>query len=185
MFLGVELPGKLKIAGLGAVVAVASLIAVPAAGAASTSSPSKAQIATAVAKATRSSELWVTINSCRRRGKLPGVVGVRAQMPGLGFPTQMRVTLTVSYFSATTHRYQPLQGTSRTLTAPGVVTGTSQTGLSYMLSTPVTVIAHAQFKWYYRGKLIGSAVRASSGGHKQVKGSDPSGYSVAACWLPG
>jgi hypothetical protein len=146
--------------------------------------PTATQIKKAIATATKSSSLWVTINACRQQGSDRGTIGVRGQMPGLGFPAQLKLTLTVSYFSSSDNRYEVVRGSSRTLALGSLTKGTVQDGIQYTLTAPVNVVADATFDWYYAGKLIGSTTKATTGGHsKQVKHSVPAGYSVAACSL--
>ncbi|MEA2144947.1 MAG: hypothetical protein QOG59_534, partial [Solirubrobacteraceae bacterium] len=62
------------------------------------SGPSPTIISAAVAKARHSRDLWTTVNVCTPRPK-PHTVGVRAQMPALGFRAWLSMQVQLDYWS--------------------------------------------------------------------------------------
>ena len=60
--------------------------------------PTKAQIRTAVARAERSKSLWATVNICNSK-RYPDRIGVRGQMPSLGFAAWLSMDIQVQYYS--------------------------------------------------------------------------------------
>ncbi len=148
---------------------------------ATTATPTSSQVKTAVTKAEKASTLWATINACQQSGSKDALIGLRGQMPALGFPATLKMVLTAYYYSSTGHRYDLVKGSSRALSLGTVTSGTVQSGIEYTITTPVTVIGKVDFEWFYNGKLVGSVVRKTSGGHSKVKHSTPAGYNVATC----
>ena len=69
---------------------VASLLAtaVPAAASKRPTGPTHSQISAAVARVKRSRNLWATVNICNTK-RHPDVVGIRGQMPALGFSSAL------------------------------------------------------------------------------------------------
>ena len=143
--------------------------------------PSKREIAKAIKAATHSSDLWATINFCNPKNDRKSV-GVRAQMPALGFASRLEMTFQLEYWS--NNAYLPAPHTRATYTiAKGAVTGLYQFGVQYSYGTPITVIGRVTFTWIRDHKVLGSKTVSTTGHHPSVKDSDPAHYSVSTCSL--
>ena len=66
------------------------------------------QIARAVRTAEQSHSLWATVNICNAR-KYRHDLGVRGQMPTLGFSSSLFMVVQVNYWSQGQHRFLPIQ----------------------------------------------------------------------------
>jgi hypothetical protein len=161
-----------------ALVAVVITAAAATTATAAAAPPTAQQIKTALKTATGSKQLWATINTCSDH-----VIGIRGQMPTLGFPARMEMVVTLSEWSPSANRYVPVPG-RHTLQMGIHSTGANvQAGVSFSWKQPVTITAAVTFEWSRNHKLLGSASRVSSAGHKNAGGAKPKGYSAAACSL--
>src|SRR6516165_1209759 len=59
--------------------------------------PTAAQMRAAVQRAERSKYLWATVNICNTK-RHPHAIGVRGQMPALGFPALLQMTVHLKYW---------------------------------------------------------------------------------------
>jgi hypothetical protein len=133
-----------------------------------------------VAKAERSHGLWATINICNTR-KHPDVFGIRGQIPALGFPASVKMTITPEYYSVATGRMRPLEHGAR-IPARTIATGFVQEGTSFKILTPPAVLGgKITFTWSAGPKLTASTTRKTTSGVKGVQQSDPAGYSASDC----
>jgi hypothetical protein len=141
--------------------------------------PSKKVIAAAIKAASHSPDLWATINSCNpKKGR--GNVWVRAQMPALGFATQMKMAFKLYYWSS--NKYLLAPSTSHTFTiVKDAVTGIYQFGVQYTYNTPITVIGKVTFSWLRDNKVLGSKTVSTTAHHKSAEDGDPAHYSVSTC----
>lgn len=142
--------------------------------------PTRHQIAVAVARAQRSQALWATVNECSASGKL----GIRGQMPTLGFPASLWMTIQVRGWSFKQHRFIALKAPSATVT---LALGSQSTQLqqdgevfpfprhSGLLDATIT------FSWTRGGKTIGSAVATTTAGHPSADFGSPPHFSAAQC----
>src|ERR1700689_1187810 len=87
------------------VLAAAVLVALAATAAAAAVGPRR--IAAAVARAERSSSLWATVNICSSPTD-PDSMGLRGQMPTLGFSASLSMVIGVNYWSTTAKRFVPI-----------------------------------------------------------------------------
>jgi hypothetical protein len=145
--------------------------------------PSHAAALAALHRAERSRALWATVNICRPSRR---TVGIRGEMPSLGFPTTMRMTVRFGYFRRPGAKLTLIPRASYPVSIKGThSTGTYQAGaeFAFQLRSPVTIAGTITFQWYLRGRLLGSTVRATRGGVKGVQHSYPRGLSAATCRL--
>ncbi len=148
---------------------------------AASSNPTPTQIRRAISRAEASRSLWATVNICDTR-KHPKIIGVRGQMPGLGFPSWMSMKVQVNYWSKQKHRFLPSPGASElvrlgrssTLLQQGGATMQFQTYRGYLNAT-------IQFIWNRSGRLLGETSRRTTGGHPQADFGDPKHYSAKQC----
>jgi hypothetical protein len=145
--------------------------------------PSPAQISAALQAAERSSQLWATINECKsshHRGDL----GIRGQMPALGFATDMYMTFEVTFKSATGSRFKPLPATRARVLVGRASNKALQIGRTYPFHTSAALLAgRITFEWRLGGKVLGRTTRRTTGHHTHVDFADPPGFSRAFCRL--
>jgi hypothetical protein len=162
-----------------AVGAAAALAAAPASALAS--GPSAAQIRAAVGKAERSNELWATINICNTR-RHPRQLGVRGQMPSLGFRSQMYMTFDVTYRSSAHGAFKPVPKTKNKVMAGQASHKLIQDGRTYSFNPSSALLAGmVTFTWWRDGKVLGRTTLKTTGGHRHVDFADPPGFSAATC----
>lgn len=167
---------------LAAAAATASLTLIGSAGAVakSSSGPTKTQIAAAIRAAEKSPQLWATINICNSKGHRDEI-GVRGQMPSLGFPSRLVMVFQLLYWSANKHTYLPVAKSRHPYVVGESSTATIQYGVSYSFSPKVTLIGEITFKWFRGPFLLGEVARKTTAGHKDVSDAAPPHYSVAIC----
>ncbi|MFZ0041018.1 MAG: hypothetical protein WAK93_06915, partial [Solirubrobacteraceae bacterium] len=73
--------------------------------------PSPAQVRAAVHRAEASTALWATINICNSRRDRDDL-GVRGQMPTLGFSAGLSMRIQVEYYSTAKKRFMPIQSST-------------------------------------------------------------------------
>lgn len=141
------------------------------------------QIARAVRKAEQSSSLWATVNICSSH-RYRNDIGVRGQMPSLGFSSKLFMVVQVNYWSSKQQRFLPIQSN---LATTRLALGSSQNGLqqdgavfpfrahSGLLNATFTFI------WTRGGTLIGQTVRTTTAGHADADHGSPPHYSAAQC----
>lgn len=145
--------------------------------------PTAAQVQAAVRRAERSRDLWATVNICRRRGT-EDVIGIRGQMPSLGFTTQMSITVRVEFWSHDSARFLPVPRLA-TPVALGTATHTVvQGGASFRFQPPAGLLRGAvTFVWKRGRKVLARTTRKTTHGHRHVDYADPPGYSAGTCTL--
>ena len=144
-----------------------------------------AQIARAITHAERSSSLWATINICSTR-KYPDALGIRGQMPALGFPAQLSMNVQVDYWSAQAHRFVAIQDTaaSHALTLGRHAQGLYQDGAVFPFRAHTGLLnATIMFTWTRNGKVIGQTRRRTTAGHHAADFGSPPHYSAAQCTI--
>jgi hypothetical protein len=143
--------------------------------------PSRSQISTAVARVERSRQLWATINICDTK-RHPNVVGVRGQMPALGFHSLLTMQVELRYWSAAAKAYKLLPTTKQTISLGNESSGLHQGGLSFPFSPHAGTLAGiVRFNWRLKSRSIGHAVRRTSTGHPDADQSDPTHFSAGKC----
>lgn len=153
------------------------------------SAPTAAQIRKAVAKAERSKMLWATVNVCQTKGKQAahgGSIGVRGQIPTLGFASTLSMTIQLNRYSVKTKSFVALPyATAKTTVSPGAFAADlHQDGAVFPFSGPAGLLnATVTFDWTRAGKLLGSTTRPTTAGHRDAAGGRPAHYSTAHCQL--
>jgi hypothetical protein len=153
------------------------------------SGPTPAQIRKAIASAERSKMLWATVNVCQTKGDnaaAGGSVGVRGQMPTLGFASTLSMTIQLNRYSAKSKSFVALPyATAKTTVSPGTfATDLHQDGAVFPFSGPAGLLnATVTFSWTRAGKLLGSTAQQTTAGHRDAAGGRPAHYSAARCQL--
>lgn len=174
--------------GLIAGLTAAALAAAPAAAQAANPppGPTAAQIKAALAAARRSTQLWATVNICNTK-HYPGVIGIRAQMPALGFASRLSMTIQVDYWDAAAKRFLavPDPGARSTVRFGVVTNGWEQGGrsLDFGRGHKLALRGTVTFAWTRAGKVLGRVTRTTAAGHKDADLGDPVHYSAASCTI--
>ncbi len=149
----------------------------------SSKNPTKAQIKAAVAKARRSGHLWATINVCNTH-KHPHTIGIRGQMPALGFPARLTMLVVVDYWDKPHKRFLA-DPSARRLVELGVVSyGYEQGGRTFKFQPHAGLFrGSVTFTWRRSGKVLLSVTRTTSAGHRTADFGDPPGHSAAKCTI--
>lgn len=142
--------------------------------------PSAAQIRTAVRRAKRSRNVWATVNICNTK-RNRDVIGIRGQMPALGFQTVLIMDVQVYYRSLQTNKYVPDPFVKEHVLLGPASTALHQDGASFRIVPPANLKGQITFSWVLNGKVIASTTRMTKGGVKGVDFADPRGYSAATC----
>ncbi len=162
------------------VLAAAVLVA---AGSATASGVGPGKIARAVGSAERSRSLWATVNICDA-GKYRNDLGVRGQMPTLGFASSLFMVVQVNFWSKGRHRFLPIQSNlaSTRLSLGNNADGLQQDGAVFPFSAHTGLLnATFTFIWTRGGKVIGQTVRRTTAGHTDAAHGNPPRYSAAQC----
>ena len=150
--------------------------------------PSAGQIHKALARVRRSKLLWATVNVCQRKGKNAakgGSIGIRGQMPTLGFSSTLSMTIQLNRWSPKSKSFVPLPyKTAKTTVSPGkFAANLHQDGAVFPFGGPAGLLnATVTFSWARGGKLLGTAIRQTAAGHHDAAGGQPH-YSAAECKL--
>jgi hypothetical protein len=150
-------------------------------GAKPTTRPTAAQIKAAVRRAEHSRGLWATVNICNTKAH-PDTLGIRGQMPALGFPASLGMIVRLKYLSAK-HRFEPIPGAQLKLSLGRPSTGYHQGGATFKFTPPVTLSGSITFQWRSGHKLLGQTTRSTGRGYKEVDQGDPPGHSSATCTM--
>jgi hypothetical protein len=158
--------------------------AAPAPAGAKQAQPTPAQIGAAVLKAERSHDLWATVNICDSK-RAPNTMGIRGQMPALGFKTELSMLIRLEYYRFKQRRWSPVPGVMKVVPLGSFSSGLHQDGFSFSLIPPpvFTFRGAVTFKWTLAGKVVGSADRRTAADIKHVDRGDPPGYSRARCTI--
>ncbi len=149
--------------------------------------PSARQIQRAAARAERSGSVWATINICSSHGKgRGGELGVRGQMPSLGFAATLRMTVQLESWSRKHQRFVPIAGSSATsdLSLGTSSSGLQQDGVVFGFTQSAGLLdASVDFTWTRGGRVIAEANRITTAGHRDADYSRPAHYSAGSCRL--
>ncbi len=171
-------------AGAATFAAGASAAASTATSTATTGGPTKAQIRTAVARAERSKSLWATVNICNSK-RYPDRIGVRGQMPSLGFAAWLSMDIQLQYYSTTAKHFVALpSGGTRTTRLGRSSTKLHQGGGTWTFNKPTLLDATVQFVWRRSGKLLGETTQTTTGDHPSADFGSPPHYSAKECRIP-
>jgi hypothetical protein len=136
-----------------------------------------------------SKELWATIDVCNPTDQ-PNTVGIRGSMPGDGRPTgRMFMSFRLQYLEPASNKWLDLaSGATPRFVSVGAAGSARQGGRSFQL-VPVagkpafTLRGVVDFQWRRGGKVLQSAVRATTAGHQSLAGADPAGFTAASCLI--
>lgn len=149
--------------------------------------PSAKQIHQAASRAERSGSLWATVNICSSRGPgKGGQLGVRGQMPSLGFSSTLRMTVQLGYWSQKHERFMVIPGPSAVanLAVGSSATGLQQDGVVFGFNGSAGLLdASIDFTWTRGGHVIAEASRTTTAGHHDADYSRPAHYSAGDCRL--
>ncbi len=164
------------------VAAAAPGLAVTPASATSRSSdrPSATQIRTAVHRAERSRNLWATVNICNTK-RHPHVIGIRGQMPALGFKATLMMDIQVDYWNTEHRTFEPDPAAKKQVLLGRATSGLHQDGVSFRFDPPAVLSGRITFTWKLAGKVIGHASRRTANGPKHVDFGDPPGHNTSTC----
>lgn len=178
MFLGMRMVLGASI--LAAILAAAS----PSASARPTSHrPSAAQIRAAVSRAKRSRVLWATVNICDTR-RDPNTMGIRGQMPSLGFTAGLYMNIQFDYWSAKRKRFEPISGLSKLVALGELGSGVRQGGASIPFTPPTGRLSGTvTFEWKLGARLVGQTSRSTKAGHQNADFGSPPHFSASVCTI--
>lgn len=143
--------------------------------------PTARQVRAAVQKAEHSKNLWSTINVCNTK-RHRNTIGIRGQMPGLGFSAQLRMRFGVEYWTG--KAFTRLRGLERSV-ALGAAGGLHQAGVMFSFGPQAGRLrGSVTFEWRYRRKLIGHARATTTLHHRSADYGDPKGFSSEECVIP-
>jgi hypothetical protein len=150
-----------------------------------TPAPTPSQIARAVHNATPTRLLWATVNVCvrRRRG---GVMGVRGELPALGFDSTLSMTVQLRQYETSASRFVWVRGATaqRTVTLGTVRTGVHQDGVEFPYASDTGELdAIVTFTWTRAGRRLAEVTLVTTGGHPTAAFSQPNGHTAAGCRL--
>jgi hypothetical protein len=150
--------------------------------AASTPTPTPGQMRSAVRRAERSSDLWATVNVCNTR-RYPNTIGIRGQMPTLGFTAQLRMRFAVEYWTG--KAFTPIRGLETAVTLNPAATGLQQGGVMFTFGRHAgSLRGSVSFEWRYGRRLIGHTKRLTRLHHRNADYGDPKGFSSGTCVIP-
>lgn len=148
--------------------------------------PTPPQVRAAVNRAERSRGLWATVNVCNTRA-YPDRIGLRGQMPALGFPAQLSMTIQVDYWDTVKKAFVPVPGNyARAVARLGTaVDGLQQGGHTFHFRPGSGLLSGTiKFQWMRMGKVIGQISKRAAGGHRGVDAGHPAHHSAATCRIP-
>jgi hypothetical protein len=157
------------------------MLALLLAAAATAAGPTPAQISKAVQVAEQSKDLWATINVCDSPHH-PNELGIRGQMPSLGFISQMYMIFKLFYRPPGKKAFRLVPKSTHALFAGREADKLNQSGLTYVFKPPVVLDGTVTFEWWHKGKLIGRTTRPTTTGHLSDF-ADPRRYSAKACTI--
>jgi hypothetical protein len=142
---------------------------------------SPAQIRGAIDRAHSSNSLWATVNVCNSPSD-PHSIGIRGQMPALGIPASLSMTVQIDYWSAKDKTFTPVPGASQTVSLGDVTTGLHQGGVSFPFAAGSGVFSGSvTFQWVRGGTVVATATREVTAGHPDADFSSPAHLSAAQC----
>jgi hypothetical protein len=157
----------------------------PAAAGATTKNPTKAQVRTAVRRAEGSRSLWATVNVCNSR-RYPDTLGIRAEMPTLGFPAWLSIHIQLYYYDQQNKQFVAVTSGGYKLVELGQKsTGLQQAGYLFSFKPQAGLLnATVQFIWRRSGKVLGRISRPTTDGHPTADFGSPPHYSAEQCRIP-
>ena len=139
------------------------------------------QIRAAIDGAETSSSLWATVNVCTPPSD-PHSIGIRGQMPALGIPASLSMTVQIDYWSAKDKAFVPAPGASQTVSLGDATTGLHQGGVSFRFAPGSGLFTGSvTFRWVRNAAVVASAARQVTSGHPDADFSSPAHLSAAQC----
>lgn len=148
--------------------------------------PSRSQIAAAITHARRSRYLWATVNICLPKPRHGGVIGVRGEMPALGFRATLGMTIQLQQYASSGKRFISVAGSTatRTVTLGNLTHGIHQDGAEFPFSMDTPLLrAEVTFTWTLDGHRLLRLSRATTSDHPSAAYGEPVGHSAASCRL--
>lgn len=143
--------------------------------------PTRAQIAKAIQTAQSSKSLWATVNFCNTK-QHRYAIGIRGQMPTLGFPAWLSMQVQLNLYSTKKHRFVPLKGVNELVRLGRVSKGLQQGGQEWTYGAHAGLFdAKITFIWRRSGKLLGQTSRRTTAGHTTAAFGDPPHFSAKQC----
>ncbi len=144
--------------------------------------PSQAQIQKAVRRAEHSTQLWATVNVCNSH-RYPNYLGVRGQMPALGFAAWLSMDIRLYYYARGKHRFLPVLSHGTKLVRLGrEAKGLQQGGVLFQFAPHQPRLeAVVRFVWRRSGHVLGHTSRATTASHPSADYGSPRHYSAAVC----
>ncbi len=136
----------------------------------------------------RSPVLWSTVDVCNT-SRHPLTVGVRGSMPGSGVAKErMFMRFRLQYRNpAGAWSYVGAQADSGYVPVGAATFPARQSGHSFQIAprsgTTYVLRGVVSFEWRRGSRVVRHAQKATSAGRRTGPGSDPNGYSAAACTL--
>jgi hypothetical protein len=160
-------------------------LAVPAAAARSRPrAPTAAQIRRAVQRLEHSRDLWATVDICNTK-RHPRVLGVRGQMPSLGFGATHEMNIQVEYQPSRKIGFKPDPHVKHAVALGYSANKLLQGGWMWQFPRHTGLLrAAVAFVWRRGNRQIARIVRTTTGGHRNVDFSDPPKFSAAQCNIP-
>ncbi len=143
------------------------------------------KIQTAVTNAEHSPDLWATVNVCTSAPS-GDTVGIRGQMPSLGVPAVLSMSISVSYWNGTA--FTPANASQKNISLGKGTHGLHQGGVNFSFSPPTSgstflVRGTVTFEWKIGSKVVGKVIRNTGHGYPNVSFSYPPGFSAGTCTL--
>ena len=151
-----------------------------------TPSPSPSKIKKALHAAKKSDALWATVNVCVPKPHGGGLIGIRGQMPALGFSATLSMTIQLNQLSTKTGTYSPVPGSTatRTVTVGTFRSRVHQDGAEFPYAADAGRLdATVTFTWSRGTTQLGQATRTTTGGHPLADFGEPLHHSSATCKL--
>ena len=146
--------------------------------------PTSGQIAKAIKNAEASKSLWATVNLCNTKHHRY-TIGIRGQMPALGFAAWLSMRIQLNYYSASKRKFLPLTDASKLVRLGRIGHGLQQAGQVWTYGPHAGLFnARIQFVWRRSGKLLGQTSRRTTAGHPGAAFGDPAHYSAKQCLIP-
>ena len=145
--------------------------------------PTTARVRASVARAERSKYLWATVNICSD-GHPGGLMGVRGEMPALGFSATLSMTIQLNQYSTKRKAFVAVPGATakRAVSLGALRSRVHQGGAEFPFSAnPGLLDATITFTWTRAGTQIGRVSRPTTGGHPEADFSRPAKFSAAQC----
>ncbi len=154
-----------------------------AARASASSGPTPGQIRRAVSRAERSRNLWATINICNTK-RHPRALGIRGQMPSLGFWSSHELNIRVEYRPSTKIGFKP-SGVTKSVALGNSANRLLQSGWMWQFPAHTgTLRGSVTFVWRRGHQLLGRVTEATTAGHHDADFADPPRFSAAQCPIP-